>query len=161
MLQTHDLSDYLRRREIAAEALSAALGFTGCVAILLLTTAGQIAQATTTVGLALGAVVVGTSALALLLQRRLVRSPVRAEGPSQLIAHDVQLAIAVRDLVGVPLTTALSCLFAFLLWTEVAWWIAYAVFFLAIAIAGPGYDPKRRPAMVPVARQLVGKTHST
>jgi hypothetical protein len=154
MLQERSIKDYLPMRAIVAEAVVAVLSVLTSIAGLVLLGTALTSKATAIVVLGTGLLVGATSGLAVLLQRRLVRAPVRAEGPSQLVAHDVRLALGLRDLVGVSLSTAVLCGYGLLLRFSVPAWITYVLFALLLGIARLLYDPKPIPPKVPRAHEV-------
>lgn len=160
LLQPHTLSAYLRRRELAVEVLGLIVGLAACVEGVVLFATERTARSTALLALVLGLVMTATSALALLIQRRLVRAPVRAVEPSDLVTHDIRLAIGLRDMVAVPITTTLMCTYAFLLWLDLPFWMPFAFVILAAGAARLLFGPRHRPAVAPTAHQLAGKAHA-
>jgi hypothetical protein len=158
-LQPHSLSDYLPRRVIVAEVTNGLLGLVAFVCGQVLLWAHVGSASTAVVGAVLGLGVCAVSVLAMLLQRRLLRSPARAQGLADLVTHDVLLAMGLRDLAGVPLSTSLMCGYGFLLWADVPSWVPHAFLLTVFCLAYLLYGRRPQPIMVPVAQQLTPRAH--
>lgn len=155
-LQPHGLTDYLRSRDIGLEVGSIVLGalaFAGGVWAVLLS--GR-APGAGWLALVLGTLVAGVSITALVLQRSMLRSPLRADDEDLLVVNDIVLAIGLRDLMG---AAGAAAVFSVVIVTT---WLQWPLWEVGLTTAGTGallrllFDPRPRPEHTPVAQRLAG-----
>lgn len=162
-LQPRSLSQYLPRREIAAQMILAFLGAVGIVLACLLAF-GLIPISTDSNAvpslLLVGIVLLAVSGGSLILERALTMAPVRGSHPEQLVIADVNLAIGLLDLVRASLGSAVM---AFLELTFVDHRAAWVVDFylvpalIAVVLLIATHTSARR---VPVGQNLTMEARS-
>lgn len=157
-LEVHGLRDYLRRREVGLQIVLAGAGLLGIVA-------GGLSLAFPALGMrsslawllcVLGGLLGGTGTAALVLQRRLLRAPMRVRDDSDLIAGDIQRALGLRDLVGAVLASALFSVQMVLTWLGLPLWQVCAGVLVFGLVASRCFDVRLRAEFTPVARVLAG-----
>lgn len=154
-LQPHGLTDYLRRREIGVEIGFTVLGVAACLAGGTALVGHDWQLATAWLAVVLGAFVGAVSAAALLLQRRLLASPLRADDEDLLVVKDIILALGLRDLLVAAVVAPLFAWYIVLTWLDLAWWQGLG-YFAGICVLLLLIRPLPLAARTPVASALVG-----
>ncbi len=111
--------------------------------------------ATAWLAVVLGAFVGAVSAAALLLQRRLLSSPLRADDEDLLVVKDIILALGLRDLLVAAGTAPLFAWYMVLTWLDLAWWQAGLGYLAGCCVLLLLFG-RRRTELTPVARALAG-----
>lgn len=153
-MQPYRLTDYLLRREVAAELVLAATGVALAAGgvFLLVRDGGERSAAWGT--LVVGLLVGGVSFGALGWQRRMLRAPRRAASASQVVANDVIVATGFRDLARtVSVISALS-LYALMFVHDLPLGYVVAGFAALIVLMQALFAGGFRPDLLPVARGL-------
>lgn len=142
--------------QIGVEVMWVVLGGTACLIGLVAMRSYGWQSAPSWLAVVLGVLGSGASLAALILQHRLLRSPVRADDQHTLVVRDIVLGIGLRDLMVAAGIAPLSAYFVLLYWFELSWWETglgmLATGVLLHLVDGPGFGPRD----VPVAHALAG-----
>jgi hypothetical protein len=158
VLQPRGWRDYVPTRYLVAQSAIGAIGAAAVVFGLLVVTAGRpvVDPAHGRAAVILGGLVCIVTATVTAFQRRLLSAPAVAADESHLVANDVVLATALRDLFGAAVGTASITGWVALFEVGAPWWcdVAYIAALLSLR---PLIAPSLRPALVPVAHRLAAR----
>jgi hypothetical protein len=162
-MQPHGMTEYLHHREILVEVSLGVLGWVcavaGALALLNIIDVAVIRHTAPSM-LLVGGVVAVVATTTLFGQRRLVAAPLRADNEAGLLTADIILALGLRDLLAVTVSTAATagCMAAWL--PDRAWWLV-AVFALAAVISmGVSLAVRKQPSSLPVTHRLAVRSRA-
>lgn len=163
-MQPHGITDYMHRREIAAEMGLGVLGWTSLIAgTLMLTSLADIPVSDDTAAALTfaGALLALVTTASLLGQRQLLAAPLRAQDEDELITADIVLAVGLRDLLAMTISITVLTAFTTLYLPDRAWWLVVVFIAAAVVAVGTLFGVRKRPNLAPVARRLSARSRTT
>jgi hypothetical protein len=107
-----------------------------------------------------GAILAFVATTSLLVQRRLVVAPLRAADEDGLVTADVVLAVGLRDLLAVTVTTMAMVAWMTVFLPDRRWWLVVLYAVAAGVTFVVGIPRRTRPFRLPVASRLTVRSPS-
>jgi hypothetical protein len=162
-MQPHGITEYLHRGEILVEISLGVLGWVcAIVGALGLTNTidGTAIRHAAPSMLLVGGIVAVVATTTLFGQRRLVAAPLRADNATGLLIADIVLALGLRDLLAVTVSTAALAAWMAVWLPDPAWWLV-AVFALAAVVSvAVTFAVRKHPNSLPVTHRLAVRTRA-
>jgi hypothetical protein len=161
-MQRHGLVQCIQPREIALEVGVGVLGWVSAAVggLVLIGVASLPAVEETAPAMVFeGAILAFVATTSVLVQRRLVVAPLRADEDG-LVTADVVLAVGLRDLLAVTVTTMAMVAWMTVFLPDRGWWLVVLYGVAAGAAFAVGRPRSTRPYQLPVASRLTVRSPS-